>query len=134
VARFVGERREPQQALVHFDGRQLTTVYTYIPYASGNTFNNPATLLVDADGVEHVLRTPEKAEKASVRDYSVGESLSDPVEAIAADRDGRPLLVMVNVEHAIVGITNAAVARGGEAFRVNSGFSTDSPMAFFMKP
>jgi hypothetical protein len=88
VAHFVGERPKPQ-SLVHFDGKALKMVYTYIPYASGNTFNNPATLLVDADGVDHVIRSPEKSETPCVRDYLVGEKLSDPTEIIAVKDPGK---------------------------------------------
>ena len=88
VAHFIGERPKPQ-SLVYFDGKTLNTVYTYIPYASGNTFNNPATLLVDAEGVDHVIRSPEKSETPCVRDYLVGEKLSDPTEITAVKDPGK---------------------------------------------
>lgn len=225
VAHFIGEPQGKPHRIIHYNGRQVSTVYTYPDFVSENIFNNPPTLLVDAAGVEHVIRRPEKAEKACLRDYSVGDKLSDPIDAIAvndakgriynfqawqlpggrmaitadlsqkggytsddqelyvtfsdgqgkwtpplcltdnqyrqnffakstggdnniaeaktyrpdfasvaADKDGHPLVLMVNVEHAVVGISQGALAGSGSAVQVNTGFSTDSPMVFFVKP
>lgn len=70
--------------IVHWDGKQLTPVYEFEKHRTYNNFNNPPFLLVDAQGKEHVLRAPEKAEKAAIRDYAIGQGkLIDPVEAIA---------------------------------------------------
>ena len=88
TAHFIGERPKPQ-SLVYFDGKALKTVYTYIPYASGNTFNNPATLLVDASGVDHVIRSPEKAETPCVRDYLVGDKLEEPTDVVTIKDAGK---------------------------------------------
>jgi hypothetical protein len=49
----------------------------------------PAALLVDAAGIEHVIRMPEKPEIPCIRDYVVAEPISDPVAAIQVDDAGK---------------------------------------------
>lgn len=93
VAHFVAEDygiksgpsdQQTGSRIVHWDGKQLTPVYEFERSRTYNNFNNPPFLLRDAQGKEHLVRAPEKAEKASVRDYSIGQGkLIDPVEAIA---------------------------------------------------
>ncbi|HZZ43292.1 MAG TPA: hypothetical protein VFE58_10165 [Tepidisphaeraceae bacterium] len=80
---FIGENVD-DKSLRHFDGRTLTTIYTPNPavYASFNTFMEPASLLVDAAGQEHVIRMPEKPEIPCIRDYLLSGTISDPVPAI----------------------------------------------------
>lgn len=78
--------------IVLWDGAKLRPLYAYERLQTYNNFNNPPTLLFDAQGREHLIRAPEKAEKASVRDYPLeGGEMGDPVEAIAA-RDGKGII------------------------------------------
>ena len=86
---FIGENAN-DATLHHFDGKTLTTIYKPNPavYCPFNTFMEPATLLVDAAGVEHVIRMPEKPEIPCIRDYVVAEPISDPVAAIQVNNAG----------------------------------------------
>jgi hypothetical protein len=67
--------------IVLWDGKALLPVYEYERFQTYNNFNDPPALLVDGKGAEHVIRAPEKSEKASVRDYTVqGGAWGDPVD------------------------------------------------------
>ena len=77
--------KEHGKHIVLWDGKALQPLYAYERFQTYNNFNDPPTLLLDAEGKQHVIRAPEKAEKASVRDYAVeGGKWSDPVDVIAA--------------------------------------------------
>ncbi|MDQ6626199.1 MAG: hypothetical protein M3Y69_08710 [Verrucomicrobiota bacterium] len=71
---FVAEKypasSEPQWILL-YDGQKLSHFYDYKGYLGYNSFSWPPALLLEADGKEHVIRKPEKSEKAVVRDYVV---------------------------------------------------------------
>ena len=94
VTHFVAEQpgitdgptsQQTGKRIVHWDGTRLRTLYEYERFQTYNNFNNPPTLLVDTHGTEHLIRAPEKAETACVRDYPVLDGrLGDPTEVVAA--------------------------------------------------
>lgn len=44
--------------VIYFNGKTSTVAYSYPKYSQGNTFNNPAKLLVDEKGVDHLIFLP----------------------------------------------------------------------------
>ncbi len=46
------------QQVIYFNGQTSRVVYSYPKYSTNNTFNNPARLLVDEKGVDHVIVLP----------------------------------------------------------------------------
>jgi hypothetical protein len=86
VAECPGIADGPQKCgrrLMSFDGERLTQLYAFDLYQTYNNFNNPAQLLVDAQGRPHVFRAPEKSEVACVRDYPLEDGqLGDAVNVI----------------------------------------------------
>ena len=71
--------------IVLWDGKTRQPLYGYEKYQTYNNFNDPPALLVDVQGKQHVIRAPEKAEKASVRDYAVeGGKWTDPVDIMTS--------------------------------------------------
>jgi hypothetical protein len=92
AAHFIGEHNSEygipggssKDYYVLFDGAALHKLWTI---ESGNNFNNPPTLLVDAAGKEHLLKTPEHAERIWVRDYPVTNGqLGDPTDVIGPEK------------------------------------------------
>lgn len=49
------------QEIKYFDGKTEKIVYSYPKYAQGNTFNNPAHLLADEKGNDHLIFIPSAA-------------------------------------------------------------------------
>jgi hypothetical protein len=49
------------QEIKYYDGKAQRVVYTYPKYKEGNTFDNPARLLVDEKGNDHLLFVPSSA-------------------------------------------------------------------------
>lgn len=92
VAHFVGEHYSIRDAngnsskefFVEWDGTQLHKLFEV---DSGIDFNNPPTLLLDANGKEHLIRRPEHTEKQVVRDHLVenGE-LGDHTDVVAPEQ------------------------------------------------
>ena len=78
---------------MHWDGAKLQPIYTFDRFQTSNNFNNPPALLIDANGKEHVIRAPEKAEKAAIRDYSIEDGkLADPTD-ILGPKDAKGVIL-----------------------------------------
>ena len=46
------------QQVTYLDGKNTRVIYSYPKYSTNNTFSNPAKLLVDEKGVDHVILLP----------------------------------------------------------------------------
>jgi hypothetical protein len=70
--------------MMNYDGNTLKQL---AEASGGNNFNNPATLLVDSHGKEHLIRPPLHSEKECVRDYPIenGE-LGEGVDVVAPEK------------------------------------------------
>jgi hypothetical protein len=69
--------------VVLWNGSHMSFLHTYSLSGSPNTFNNPPSLIPDAQGQDHLFRMPEQAETASVRDYLVQNgALGDPTDVL----------------------------------------------------
>lgn len=69
---FIGERlNEKVKTIYYFDGVRMAEIYKYPLYQEGNTFMNPAELLVDEKGIDHVILKPSSAtlESEQIWDY-----------------------------------------------------------------
>lgn len=62
-----------QKTIAYFGGTKVQTIYQYPLYKEGNTFNNPAALLVDDLGNEHIIFMPSAAtlDSEQIWDYNV---------------------------------------------------------------
>ncbi len=93
VAHFVGEHYSEYATggsskgyYVEWDGKSLHKLWT-IDHV--NNLNNPPTLLCDANGKEHLIRTPEHSEKEAVRDYAMAnKEVDDGADIIGPDKIG----------------------------------------------
>ena len=94
-----------------------------------NRFDNPPSLLIDAQGRQHVIRSPEKAEKAAVRDYPVaGGKWADPIDIVAA-RDGKGAIInwqAVQLPGGWMAVTTALSESGGNLVEGASLFASFS--------
>lgn len=46
------------QQVNYFNGQTTRVIYSYPKYSTNNTFNNPAKLLIDEKGIDHVILLP----------------------------------------------------------------------------
>lgn len=92
LAHFVGEHFQeygiesgsPKNYYVEFDGHALHKLWTV---ENAINLNNPPMLLVDAAGKEHLIRTPENAERMAVRDYAIADGeIGDHVDIVGPDK------------------------------------------------
>ena len=71
IAEFIAETNV--KTLIHFNGTKAEVVYQYPLYKEGNTFNNPAELLYDEKGNDHIIFRPPAStlESEQIWDYEV---------------------------------------------------------------
>ncbi len=85
VIHLIGETQiEKLKSLIYFDGNTSRIVYQYPLYREGNTFNNPAELLRDESGKDHVvfLPSPSTLESEQVWDYNTSSNQTSVLMAI----------------------------------------------------
>jgi hypothetical protein len=71
--RFIGEFvANNVKSLFYFNGTKSELIYQYPLYKEGNTFNNPAELLSDETGTDHIIFRPSPAtlESEQIWDYN----------------------------------------------------------------
>lgn len=64
------------QRIKYYNGKEERVLYSYPQYKQGNTFNNPAHLLVDENGVDHLIFKPCSAtlESEQIWDINIATS------------------------------------------------------------
>ncbi len=72
------------QALKYFDGKATKVIYYYPLNNAGNTFFNPAHLLVDEKGADHIIFVPAPStlQSEQIWDYNNGTNKTDIITSI----------------------------------------------------
>lgn len=84
--RFIGEfvAETGVKTLFYFTGTKYELVYQYPLYKDGNTFNNPAELLYDEKGNDHIILRPPAStlESEQIWDYEVSSGKTNVLASI----------------------------------------------------
>jgi hypothetical protein len=83
--RFIGEVLvDKVKTIMYFDGTKTSAVHQYPLYKEGNTFNNPAALLTDELGNDHVVFKPSSAtlESEQIWDLNLSTNKTNVIASI----------------------------------------------------
>lgn len=76
------------QQIKYFDGKSSRIVYSYPLYKQGNTFHNPAKLLVDEKGNDHLLFVPSSATLESEEIWDINLTTNQTTVLTAIQQSG----------------------------------------------
>ncbi len=83
--RFIGEFvLDNVKNIFYFNGTKSEIIYQYAKYQEGNTFNNPAELLYDEKGNDHIIFRPPAStlESEQIWDYEVASRKTNVLASI----------------------------------------------------
>lgn len=76
--RLIFERiDDKKRCMWYFDGKKYEIVYTYPLYKEGNTFQNPARLLYDEKGLDHIIFKPQSSVLPSEQIWDIIPALKE---------------------------------------------------------
>ncbi|MEP6673641.1 MAG: hypothetical protein ABJA78_00740 [Ferruginibacter sp.] len=76
------------QQIKYYDGKTQRVVYTYPKYGEGNTFHNPAHLLVDEKGADHLVFVPASAMLESEQVWDMNLSTNQTNVLVSIQKKG----------------------------------------------
>jgi hypothetical protein len=79
---------EDVQQIKYYDGKTQRIVYKYPKYKQGNTFHNPAKLLVDEKGNDHLVFVPSSATLESEQVWDINLATNETKVLTAIEQSG----------------------------------------------
>ena len=87
--RFIAERViDKSQTIIYWDGRGFKSVYAYPKFTTFNNFNNPARLLYDENGKDHIVFEPAASTLESEQIWSVEAATGKRTVLVSLQDDG----------------------------------------------
>jgi hypothetical protein len=80
------------QQLKYFDGKSTRVVYKYPKFTTGNSFNNPAKLMVDEKGQDHIVFKPHASTLESEQIWDINLATNKTVVLASIQKKGVQIL------------------------------------------